>query len=89
MHTLPSYPRETVEFQTLQVTVDGAPVTTGVQYAVTTFGVRPTTWQVATILDGKPGFLVQGLAPDTYDVWVRVQGNPETPVIYCGQFTIT
>jgi hypothetical protein len=83
------YPRETVEFQPVVVTVDGATVTTGVTFAVLAPGNRPVTgWAAATTLGGKIGFMITGMAPAIYAVWAKVASSPETPVIYCGTFRV-
>lgn len=86
---MPSYPRETIEFQPVSISVNGVVVTTGIEYAVTTDGARPLVWNIPTILDGKTGFMVQGQPPGTYTVWARVTANPETVVINCGQYVVT
>jgi hypothetical protein len=83
------YPRETVEFIPVTVTVDGTPVTTGVQFAVVADGVRPTTFSAPVTLSGKIGVLISGLAAGNYRIWAQVTAAPETPVIECGYITIT
>lgn len=89
MADVPSFPRESVEFLAAPVTVDGAVVTTGVEYAVTTGSDRPTVWTAATLLGGRTGIMVQGYAPGYWNVWARVSSAPETPVVQCGTFQVT
>ena len=83
------YPRETVEFQEVTVTVDGAPVTTGVAFAVVEDGARPATWSPAEVIGSKIGVMVAGLIPGRYRVWAQVTSSPEIPVIDCGPFQVT
>lgn len=86
---VPTYQRETVEFQPVDVTFNEQPVTdaSAVEFALTTGSLRPTTatgqstdWFGALLIDGELGFMVEGLALGYYDVWVRVADNPETTV---------
>lgn len=84
-----SYPRETVEFQPITITVDGTPVTTGVTVALVAHGTRPSVWLAPTTLDGKIGVMLTGLTPGLYDVWAKVTSSPETPVVDCGIVSIT
>ena len=84
-----SYPRETVEFQPVTVTVNGAAVTTGVSFADVPSGARPSTFTAATTLSGRVGVMVQGYGPGSRDVYAQVTANPETPVIYCGSYEVT
>lgn len=85
------YPRETVEFIPVTVTVNGAVIITGVSFAVTAaFNVRPVTFNAATILNGQTGFMVSGpTAVGSYRVWAKVSDAPETPVIDCGTYQVT
>lgn len=78
------YPRESVEFQPVEVTLDGEPITDGIEVSITTGTARPTVWQDAITVDDKTGFMVEGFAVGRYKVWVRVTSTPETPVIECG-----
>lgn len=78
------YPRETVEFIPVTVTVDGVSVTNGVDFAVVKDGERPTTWSTPTTLSGKIGVLISGLTTGQWDIYARVAASPETPVIKCG-----
>lgn len=84
-----TYPRETAEFQPVTVTVDGAPVTTGVQFAVVESGARPTSWTTPVTLGGKIGVMVENLDPGTWHVWAQITSDPETPVVDCGEFDVT
>ena len=84
-----SYPRETIEFQAVTVTVDGAVVTTGLQLCVVPHASRPTGWAAPTALAGKIGVMVEGLTPGLYDIWAQVTSSPEIPVIDCGIISIT
>jgi len=84
-----SYPRESVEFAPVTITVDGTPVTTGVTFAVVANDTRPSTWVAPTTLDGKIGVMLTGLTPGLYKVWGKVVSSPETPVIDCGYVSIT
>ncbi len=84
-----SYPRETVEFQPVTVTVDSVAVTTGVQFALVTDGARPSAWVDPTPLSGKIGVMLTGLTPGNYRIWAKVTSAPETPVIDCGYVQIT
>ncbi|HJV99425.1 MAG TPA: hypothetical protein VJ617_10055 [Arthrobacter sp.] len=84
-----AYPRESVEFQPVNVTQDGIAVTSGLSFAVVADGTRPTTFTAATVLDGKSGVLLTGLTPGTYRVFAKLTNSPEIPVIDCGYFYIT
>ena len=84
------YPRESVEWQPINITVDGTPVLTGVQVAVVPAGVRPAAWTTPTTLAGKLGVMLTGLTLGLYDIWVQVNGYaPETPVVFAGSVRIT
>ena len=83
------YPRESVEFQPVDVKVDGQPVTTGVQLAVTGSQERPTAWTDPVLVDGRIGVMVQGLAVGYWYVWARITASPETPVVLCGSFQVS
>jgi hypothetical protein len=83
-----NYPRETIEFQPIDITVDGAPATAA-QYQLTTGSNRPTgAWTNVTTLGGKVGFLVSGLTAGRYLVWAKLSSAPETPVILVGAFIV-
>ena len=64
-------PRETNEFQTLEVLYDGTPVTTGLSYALTPGDARPTSWTPMETLEGKTGFTINNMAPGSYRIWVQ------------------
>lgn len=84
-----NYPRETVEFQPVTVTVNGAAVTTGVTFADVPSGTRPATFTTPTTLTGRIGVMVQGYPVGVRDIWAKVTANPETPIIYCGSYAVT
>ncbi len=86
-----SYPRETVELIPVTVTVNGAPVTTGVQLCVTPDGARPTVWEAPYELDGRIGYMLDGTlqGDKAYRVWAKVTDTPEIPVIDCGSFYLS
>jgi hypothetical protein len=84
-----AYPRESVEFQPVIVTRDDEALTTGVSFAIVPDGDRPTTFTAATVLDGRVGVMIQGLARGTYRIFAQVDNAPEVPVIDCGYFYIT
>ena len=84
-----SYPRETIEFQAVTVTVNNVPVTTGVTFCDVPSGARPVTFAPAVTLSGQIGVMVQGYGPGTRDIYAKVTANPETPVILAGSYTIT
>lgn len=83
------FPRETVEFQGVPITIDGAVVTTNIEYCVVAPGVRPSTWVSATTLAGATGFMVSGKSVGTYQVWARITSSPEIAVIDCGTFSVS
>lgn len=86
------YPRETTEFVSYTIRVDGVAVTQGVEFSVvprTGTKPRPDTWTAATTLDGKTGFLIQPGVAGTHQIWARVTSTPEIPVIDCGTLTRT
>lgn len=82
-------PRESVEFQPVEVRLDGVLVTTAVEFCVTTARARPETWIAPVVLGDAIGVMVDGLDPGTYVVWGRVTDYPEQPVLDCGQIRIT
>lgn len=88
-HAVNRYPRETVEFQPVVVTIDGQVITAGVQFAITAGSERPTVWLDPVLIGGKAGLMIDGPAPGLYRVWARVTDAPEQPVIDCGTFVIT
>lgn len=90
-----SYPRETKEFQPISVKkkINGVEtkVTSGVEIALLSSGVRPTpavAWEVPLLLDGDIGVLLEGRAKGTLLIWARVTAPPEVPIIYCGSITL-
>lgn len=83
------YPRETVEFTPLTITVDGQPVTDNVEVCIAANGQRPSTWTAAAVLDGKIGVMISALEAGWYTIFARVTSSPETPVIECGTIEIT
>ena len=83
------YERESIEFQPITVTVDGAPVTTGVTFSIAPNGERPDTYTAPAAVAGKVGVIVQGLQPGIYNIWAKVASTPETVVINCGRIAIT
>jgi hypothetical protein len=86
------YPRETVEFQPVEVTVDGVAVTDDVELAILAGATRPAEldWEAPTVLGAAIGVMVNGpvLGPGTYTVWARVTSYPEVPVINCRTFRV-
>ena len=86
-----SYPRETYEFQPVEVLVDGASVTAGVRLSIVKSGARPGAWVSPASLEGKIGFFVGGYGPGEWDVWAQGHplDSPEIPVVYCGSIRIT
>jgi hypothetical protein len=84
-----TFERESIEFQPVNVTVDGAAVTSGVTFAITPNGQRPTTYTAPTTIGGQTGVMVQDLQPGIYQVWAKITSTPETPVILCGNIAIT
>lgn len=83
-----AYPRETVEFQPVSVTRDGAVVSDGLAFAVVPDGARPATFTPAVIADDKTGVMVSGLPAGTYRIFAQLTSGPEIPVIDCGYFYI-
>lgn len=86
-----NYPRESVEFQPILITLDGNPVTTAadVEVCITAQNARPSTWIASTSLGGEIGVMIQNLAVGTYLVWARITDSPEIPVINCGPFAVS
>jgi hypothetical protein len=83
-----NYPRETIEFQPIDITVDGQPAVAA-QYQLTTGDARPSgAWTNVTTLGGKVGFLISGLAVGRYLCWAKLSSAPETPVILVGAFIV-
>ena len=82
------YERESVEFQPVEIKLDGQVVLDGISYAIVPDGERPVTFIDATTLAGKTGVMIQGLERGTYRIYARVVNNPEVPVIDCGYFYV-
>lgn len=82
------YPRETVEFQPVQVTLNGAAVTTDLSFAVVRDGQRPVTFTDAAVMGSLTGVMVAGLEPGAYRIYAQLTAGPETPVIDCGYFYV-
>ena len=84
-----TYLAESIEFQPIEIKLDGAIITTGVQFGVTALGARPpSSWISPTILSGKIGIMVSGYAAGTWQVWAKVTSAPETPILDCGYFIV-
>jgi len=85
------YPRESIEFQPILVTVDGTTVTTNIETQITAVSARPSdsAWIAAVTVDGQIGLMIEGLNVGTYEVWARVTDSPEIPVIDCGAFAVS
>lgn len=82
------YERESVEFQPVEVKLNGQVVLDGISYAIVPDGERPVTFAAAVILSGKTGVMIQGLAHGTYRIFAKVLNTPEIPVIDCGYFYV-
>lgn len=82
------YERESVEFQPVEIKLNGAVVLDGVSYAIVPDGERPVTFTAAVILSGKTGVMIQGLSRGTYRIFAKVLNTPEVPVIDCGHFYV-
>ena len=85
------YPRETVEFVALTVLDGKLPITTyDVQITPADSVSRPISngWTANDTLNGQQGVIISNLSPNRYHVWVRVVGNPETPVVDCGYIDV-
>jgi hypothetical protein len=81
-----SYPRETVEYLPIDITVtdeNGDPIEDpDYEVSVVLNGERPEDWTA-------PPYLITALDPGTYDTYVRVTDSPEIPVALAGRFLIT
>jgi len=82
------YERESIEFQPVTVTVNGAPGTSGLTVAIPPNSTRPLAYGAPTTVDRKIGVMVQGLAHGLYDVWAQVASTPETVVMNCGYISV-
>jgi len=83
-----SYDRDSAEYLELIVTVDGTPVTSGIEYAITTGDARPSTWLPVTLVDRRPMALLQGRPAGTYVVWARVTAGSELVVMRVDTFLV-
>jgi hypothetical protein len=83
-----TYERETVDFQPVNVTVGGAPVTAGVEVCVVPEDQRPAAFIPAVVRGATIGVSIAGMSPGTYDVYTRVSAGPDVPVIKCGSFIV-
>ena len=84
-----TFPRESIEFLPVTVTVDGVAVTAGVTFAVVASPARPTTFIAAVTAGATIGITVGTYPPGLYEVWAKVVAGTETPVINCGNIRIT
>lgn len=84
-----AYPRESVEFQPVTITLNGATITTGVMLCVVPTGSRPVTWVAPVSLSGQIGVMVSALTRGSWTVWAQITSSPEVPVLDCGCFTVT
>lgn len=79
--------KESIEFQPVQVELDGA-VFTDFELCIVPDGTRPEGWQAPLILEGQPGLMIQDLDIGPHRVYVRVTSIPEIPVIEAGLVVI-
>jgi hypothetical protein len=89
---MPTYPRETTEFVSVRITLDGQTVTDGVAFSVVprvSGKPRPAAWVGAQVLDAKTGFMLMPSEAGDLQVWARVTDSPEVPIIDCGTITRT
>jgi hypothetical protein len=84
-----NFPRETVEFLPIIVTVNDVVTTTGIQFSDVPDGARPLTWVAPVTLSGQIGVMVQGYGPGRRRVFAQATENPEVAVIDCGVYTVT
>ncbi|HAP91098.1 MAG TPA: hypothetical protein DCR15_15865 [Arthrobacter bacterium] len=84
-----AYPRETNDFQPVQVLRDGLVVSTGLSFSIVPDGQRPVTFTTAVIDNGLTGVDVAGLTAGTYRIFAQLVVGSRTPVIDCGYFYIT
>lgn len=82
------YERESVEFQPVEIKLNGVAVLDGISYAIVPDGERPVDFIAATVLAGKTGVMIQGLERGTYRIYAKVINSPEVPVIDCGYFYV-
>lgn len=84
-----TYERETVDFQPVNVTVGGAPVTAGVSLCVVPEDQRPAAFSPAVVRGPTLGVVIAGMSPGTYDVYAKVAAGADVPVIKCGSFIVS
>lgn len=89
MTNIDSYPRETDELAPVTVSIDGAAVTSGIEFALTTGNERPETWTEPYVVGDASGVRVADLEPGVWKVWAKVTDSPEIPVIECGYIRVT
>lgn len=82
------FQRETTEFLPITINKDGTPTTTGIQFTITPYGTRPTTWATPTTLGTDIGVMVTALPPGNYIVWARITTTGETPVLQATTFEV-
>lgn len=83
------YDRGSTELVVLDVTVNGA-ATTGYQTSLVPWSSRPTAWTNPATAGSDHGHLLPGtLDPGTYDLWVKVTDNPETPQAIYAHLVLT
>lgn len=77
-----TFPRESVELVRPLITIDGVDVSDTVAYdlAVVAAGARPLTWSAPDTAGDRRGYLIGGLGPDVYDMYIRITDSPERPV---------
>ena len=82
-------PRESLEFLPVGVTRNGAPIVSGVTFAVVASSARPTVF-VAAVTDGEDiGVQLGTYPPGLYEVWAKVTVATGAPVFSCGPLRIT
>jgi protein-disulfide isomerase len=86
--SIPTFPRESIEFLPITVTVDGVKVSTGVTFAKTTGADRPTVFNAAVTVGSNIGVMVAGEPTGLTTIYAKVTGTGETPVIMCGQYRV-
>jgi hypothetical protein len=92
------YPRTSVEYLAVQVTVDDVATTDAIQIAVTKAYPVDADWHNTEVVDNKNVYL-QDMSllwevgdvmtgPQTFNVWTRVTDTPEIPVMKSGTITV-
>lgn len=76
-------PRETKEFLALTVLANDLP-TGDFETSVVKWPARPSGWVAAEALGTEHGVIIDGLAPGTWTVWVRVPTAAESVVVHAG-----